>query len=47
MIRILIAEEFALRMKSISTYRARIVEKLHCKSIGDLKRYTLEHRLFV
>jgi two-component system, NarL family, invasion response regulator UvrY len=40
-----IAEELSLSVKSVSTYRARIVEKLHLKSTADLTRYALEHRL--
>ncbi len=42
-----IAEELCLSVKSVSTYRARIVEKLHLKSTADLTRYALEHRLIV
>jgi DNA-binding NarL/FixJ family response regulator len=42
-----IAEELSLSVKSVSTYRARIVEKLHLKSTADLTRYALEHRLIV
>ncbi|MGH7183023.1 MAG: response regulator [Nitrospiraceae bacterium] len=42
-----IAEELSLSVKSISTYRARILEKLHLNSTADLTRYALEHRLIV
>ena len=42
-----IAEELCLSVKSVSTYRARIVEKLHLKTTADLTRYALEHRLIV
>ncbi len=42
-----IAEELCLSVKSVSTYRARIVDKLHLKSTADLTRYALEHRLIV
>jgi DNA-binding NarL/FixJ family response regulator len=42
-----IVEELSLSVKSVSTYRARIVGKLHLKSTADLTRYALEHRLIV
>ena len=42
-----IAEELSLSVKSVSTYRARIMEKLHLNSTADLTRYALEHRLIV
>jgi DNA-binding NarL/FixJ family response regulator len=42
-----IAEELCLSVKSVSTYRARIMEKLHLNSTADLTRYALEHRLIV
>jgi DNA-binding CsgD family transcriptional regulator len=35
-----IAEDLSLSVKSVSTYRARIVEKLHLKSTADLIRCT-------
>ncbi|GKS56982.1 DNA-binding response regulator [Nitrospira sp.] len=40
-----IADELCLSVKSISTYRARILEKLKLHSTADLIRYALEHRL--
>lgn len=42
-----IAEELSLSVKSVSTYRARIMEKLHLNSTADLTRYALEHRLIL
>jgi len=42
-----IAEELSLSVKSVSTYRARILEKLHINSTAELTRYALEHRLIV
>jgi DNA-binding NarL/FixJ family response regulator len=41
----IIAEDLCLSVKSISTYRARILEKLHIKSTADLVRYAIQHRL--
>lgn len=40
-----IAEDLCLSVKTISTYRARILEKLSCKSTGKLIRYAIEARL--
>ena len=40
-----IAEELCLSVKTISTYRARILEKLFCESTGELIRYAVEARL--
>ncbi|MBP8116220.1 MAG: response regulator transcription factor [Nitrospira sp.] len=40
-----IAEELCLSVKTISTYRARILEKLSCKSTGELIRYAVEAKL--
>ena len=40
-----IAEELRLSVKTISTYRARILEKLSCESTGALIRYAIEARL--
>lgn len=40
-----IAEELCLSVKTISTYRARILEKLFCKSTGELIRYAVEAKL--
>lgn len=41
----MIAEELHLSVKTISTYRARILEKLSCESTGELIRYAIEARL--
>ncbi len=40
-----IGEKLHLSVKTISTYRARILEKLGMKSNADVTRYVLEHRL--
>lgn len=40
-----IAEAMSLSVKTISTYRARILEKLGMKQTADLIRYAREHRL--
>lgn len=40
-----IAEELRLSVKTISTYRARILQKLSCESTGELIRYAIEARL--
>ena len=40
-----IAEELALSVKTISTYRARILDKLSCQTTGELIRYAIEARL--
>lgn len=40
-----IAEDLCLSVKTISTYRARILEKLSCESTGELIRYAVEARL--
>ena len=40
-----IAAEVELSVKTISTYRARLLEKLHLMSTADLIRYAIEHRL--
>ena len=40
-----IAEELCLSVKTISTYRARILEKLSCESTGELIRYAIEAHL--
>jgi two-component system invasion response regulator UvrY len=40
-----IAEELALSVKTISTYRSRIMEKLNVKTTVDLVRYVLSARL--
>ena len=40
-----IASTLALSVKTISTYRTRILHKLHLQSTADLIRYTLSHQL--
>jgi DNA-binding NarL/FixJ family response regulator len=40
-----IAEEMALSMKTVSTYRARILEKMGMKSNGDLIYYVIKNNL--
>ncbi|MBI5317171.1 MAG: response regulator transcription factor [Nitrospirae bacterium] len=40
-----IADEMALSVKTISTYRARLLEKLGLQSTAQLVRYAIEHRL--
>ncbi len=40
-----IANELALSVKTISTYRARLLEKLHLANNAALMRYALDHRL--
>ena len=40
-----IAEALALSVKTVSTYRARILDKMRLKSTADLIRYALQHRL--
>jgi two-component system, NarL family, invasion response regulator UvrY len=41
-----IANELALSVKTVSTYRSRLVEKLGVRTTSDLVRYALEHKLF-
>ncbi|HXG93713.1 MAG TPA: response regulator transcription factor [Blastocatellia bacterium] len=40
-----VAEELSLSVKSISTYRARILEKLRLKSNAELTHYAIQHGL--
>lgn len=40
-----IAEELALSVKTISTYRTRMMEKLNVRTTADLVRYALAERL--
>jgi DNA-binding NarL/FixJ family response regulator len=39
------AKEMALSVKTVSTYRARLLDKLHLHTTGDLVRYSVEHHL--
>lgn len=38
-----IANELSLSVKTVSTYRTRILDKLHLESTADIIRYALEH----
>ena len=40
-----IADQFSLSATTVSTYRARILEKMHMKTNADLTRYALEKKL--
>jgi len=40
-----IAEDLTLSVKTISTYRARILEKLSCQTTGELIRYAIDAKL--
>jgi two-component system, NarL family, invasion response regulator UvrY len=41
-----IASETSLSVKTVSTYRRRLAEKLGLTTTADLVRYAIEHRLF-
>jgi DNA-binding NarL/FixJ family response regulator len=40
-----IAEELSLSVKTVSTYRARILEKMNLNTNAELTRYAFEHKL--
>ena len=40
-----IADEMALSVKTVSTYRARLLEKLKLRTTADLMRYAIEYHL--
>jgi len=40
-----IASDLALSVKTVSTYRTRLLDKLDMKNTTDLIRYTLDHAL--
>ncbi len=40
-----IADELGLSVKTVSTYRARILEKMNMNSNAELIRYVIDHRL--
>ena len=40
-----IARELSLSVKTVSTFRARILRKMHMKSNADLVRYAIQHSL--
>ncbi|HEY7533939.1 MAG TPA: response regulator transcription factor [Nitrospiraceae bacterium] len=39
--------QLSLSMKTVSTYRSRLLDKLHLNSTADLIRYALDHHLIV
>ena len=41
-----IAGQLSLSVKTVSTYRSRLVDKLGASSTADLVRYAIEHKLF-
>jgi len=42
-----IAEQLNLSVKTVSTYRTRVLEKLNLRNNADLARYALEHGMLV
>ena len=40
-----IADQLCLSEKTISTYRSRMLEKLHLKTTSELIRFALDHKL--
>jgi DNA-binding NarL/FixJ family response regulator len=40
-----IAQSLALSMKTVSTYRARLLDKLQLSTTAELIRYALDHHL--
>lgn len=42
-----IAQELSLSIKTVSTYKSRILKKLHLKNDADLSSYVHEHRLTI
>lgn len=40
-----IAEDLSLSVKTVSTYRARILDKMEMKNNAELMRYAMRHRL--
>ncbi len=40
-----IAEELHLSVKTVSTYRTRVLQKLNLETTGELIRYAVEHRI--
>lgn len=40
-----IAQELAVSIKTVSTYRARILEKLNLRTTAELIRYAVDHRI--
>ena len=42
-----VARELGLSPKTVSTYRARILEKLHLSSTAEIVQYAVRHELVV
>jgi DNA-binding NarL/FixJ family response regulator len=40
-----ISDQLSLSVKTISTYRSRILTKLNLKTNADLARYAVQHRI--
>jgi DNA-binding NarL/FixJ family response regulator len=40
-----ISDQLSLSIKTISTYRTRILEKLNLKTNADMARYAIQHQL--
>ena len=40
-----IADKLALSVKTVSTYRSRIIQKLKVKTTAEIVRYALENKL--
>ena len=40
-----IAEQLFISPNTVSTFRTRILKKLHCESNAELVKYALEHQL--
>jgi DNA-binding NarL/FixJ family response regulator len=40
-----VAEELSLSVKTVSTYRARILQKMGLRTNADLIHYAIQHRL--
>ena len=40
-----IAQQLALSNKTISTHKARLMQKMNVTSMADLVRYAMEHKL--
>ena len=40
-----VAHDLSISIKTVSTYRTRVLEKLALKTNADLTRYALQHRL--
>ena len=40
-----IAQQLALSSKTISTHKARLMQKLHITPLAELVKYAMEHKL--